>query len=49
MRTIGEERSVLRRIAIWNVKTMSQYGKLENLTIEMARMKINILVLLEMR
>jgi len=48
MRTIGEERSVLR-IAIWNAKTMSQYGKLENLKIEMARMKIDILVLLEMR
>ncbi|XP_025412828.1 craniofacial development protein 2-like [Sipha flava] len=38
-----------RRIATWNVRTMLQCGKLENLKIEMARMKIDILGLSEMR
>ncbi|VVC30385.1 Endonuclease/exonuclease/phosphatase,Reverse transcriptase domain [Cinara cedri] len=38
-----------RRIATWNVRTMLQCGKLENLKIEMARMKMDILGLSEMR
>lgn len=49
--TTGEERNVKnwRRIATWNVRTMLQCGKLENLKIDMARMKIDILGLSEMR
>jgi len=49
--TTEEERNVKswRRIATWNVRTMLQCGKLENLKIEMARMKIDILGLSEMR
>ncbi|KAL4084163.1 hypothetical protein QTP88_027996 [Uroleucon formosanum] len=38
-----------RRIATWNVRTILQCGKLENLKIEMARMKMDILGLSEMR
>jgi len=49
--TITEERSVKnwRRITTWNYRTMLQCGKLENLKIEMARMKIDILGLSKMR
>lgn len=50
METTGEERSVKnwRRIT-WNVRTMLQCMKLENLKIQMARMKIDIHGLSELR
>jgi len=46
--TTGEARSVkdvreYKRIATWNVRTLLQCGKLENLKIEMDKMKIDIL------
>ena len=37
------------RIATWNVRTMYQKGKLENIKQEMDRMKINVLGLSEVR
>lgn len=43
--TTGEEigvKNYRRRIAIWNIRNMLHGGKLENLKIEIARMKINI-------
>ena len=37
------------KIATWNVRTVLQKGKLENIKKEMARLKLNILGLSEMR
>ena len=49
--SIGDKYSVSKaiRIGTWNVQTMFQKGKLENIKQEMRRMKINILGLSEMR
>ncbi|XP_025408999.1 craniofacial development protein 2-like [Sipha flava] len=49
--TTGEKENIKnwKRIATWNVRTMLQCGILENLKIKMARMKIDILGLSEMR
>lgn len=54
MGTTREERMVKggrqdRRIATWNVRTLLQCGKNDNLKIEMARMKIDILGVSEVR
>ncbi|KAF0730470.1 craniofacial development protein 2-like [Aphis craccivora] len=38
-----------KRLATWNVRTLLQCGKLENLKIEMDKMKIDILGISEMR
>jgi len=38
-----------KRIATWNVRTLLQCGKLENLKIEMDKIKVDILVISEMR
>lgn len=52
--TTREERMVKksrqdRKIATWNVRTLLQCGKLDNLKIEMARMSIDILGISEVR
>ncbi|XP_050528190.1 craniofacial development protein 2-like [Daktulosphaira vitifoliae] len=52
--TTREVRSVkdvkeYKRIATWNVRTLLQCGKLENLKIEMDKMKIDILGISELR
>ncbi|XP_025425707.1 craniofacial development protein 2-like [Sipha flava] len=52
--TTREERMVKksrqdRKIATWNVRTLLQFGKLDNLKIEMARMSIDILEISEVR
>jgi len=49
--TTRKERSVIswRRKATWNVRIILQYGKLKNLKLEMARIKIDILGLSEIR
>jgi len=49
--TTGKEISVKdwRRLANWKVRTMLQCEKLENLKIEMARIKIDILGISEIR
>jgi len=39
----------IKRIGTWNVKTLLQTGKLENLKVEMKRLKIDILGVSEMR
>ena len=38
-----------KRIATWNVRTMYQSGKMDNIMMEMKRMKINILGVCEVR
>jgi len=38
-----------KRIGTWNVNTLLQAGKIENLKIEMRRMKLDILGISEMR
>lgn len=40
---------VNKRLGTWNVQTLLQRGKLENLTIAMERMKLNVLGISEMR
>jgi len=50
--TTGKERTGIknwRELATWNVRIILQCGKLENLKMEMARMKIEILGLSELR
>ena len=37
------------RVGTWNVRTMSQIGKLENVKMEMDRLKMNVLGISEMR
>jgi len=41
------DRNKIQRIEMWNVQTMMQPGKLENMTIEMKRLDIDILGLCE--
>ena len=45
----GMSRKRTRKIATWNVNTLLQSGKLENLKIEMRRLSIDILGISEMR
>jgi len=39
----------IKRIGTWNVRTLLQIGKLENLKVEIKRLKIDILGISEMR
>jgi hypothetical protein len=39
----------IKRVGTWNVRTLLQTGKLENLKVEMKRLKIDILGVSEMR
>jgi len=41
--------SLNKRIATWNVRTMNQSRKMDNIMMEMKRMKINILGVCEVR
>ena len=41
--TVCRINNLNKRIETWNVKTMYQNGKMDNIMMEMKRMKINIL------
>ena len=47
--TVCYNNSCVRRIATWNVRTMYQSGKMDNVLKEMKRLKINILGVCEVR
>jgi len=49
--TTREERNVeeYKHIVTWEVRTLLQFGKLENLKMEMNRMNIDILKILEIK
>ncbi|GFN88266.1 endonuclease exonuclease phosphatase domain containing protein [Plakobranchus ocellatus] len=48
-RKININQRLLKKIATWNVRTLHQKGKLENVIKEMDRIKLNILGLAEVR
>jgi len=43
------QRNPWKKIGTWNIRMMLQGGKLENIKIEMTRLKIDILVVSEVR
>ena len=47
--TVYGTNNLNKRIAIWNVRTMYQSGKMDNIIMEMKRMKISILGVCEVR
>ena len=47
--TVCRTNNLNKRIATWNVKTMYQSGKMDNIMMEMKRMKINIFGVCEVR
>jgi len=47
--TVCRTNNLNKRIATWNVRTMNQSRKMDNIMMEMKRMKINILGVCEVR